>query len=72
MTFSALHLIPATPPAALLAELDAAARALDELTMRAAQLTVSLDEHAAQLRIELREDGGSRLLTPRQLFDLLA
>jgi hypothetical protein len=72
MTFSAPYTIPPRPPAELLAELDAAARAVDELTKRAAQLTFGLDEHAPRLRIELRENGGSRLLSPRQLFDLLA
>ncbi len=71
MTFTAPHMIPETPPADLLAELDAAARALDELTSRAAQLTLAMDEQARQLRIELLEDGVTRRLTPRQLFDLL-
>ena len=72
MTFSAPYTIPARPPAELLAELDAAARALEELTSRAARLTVALDEHAPQLRIELHEDGTSRELAPRELFDLLS
>ncbi len=71
MTFSAPYTIPDTPPAELLAELDAAARALDELASRAAQLTLGLDEQARRLRIELAEDGTSQQLTPRQLFDLL-
>jgi hypothetical protein len=72
MTFSAPYTIPARPPAELLAELDAAAQALEELTSRAAQLTLALDEHARQLRIELHEDGTSRELSPRDLFDLLS
>ena len=72
MTFSAPYTIPATPPAELLAELDAAAQALDELTSRAAQLTLAMDEHAGRLRIELLQDGISRQLSPRQLFELLA
>jgi len=71
MTFSAAYTIPETPPAELLAELDAAARALDELTSRAAQLTLAMDEHAGRLRIELLQDGISRQLRPRQLFELL-
>ena len=71
MTFTASSTIPGTPPADLLAELDAAARALDELTSRAAQLTLALDEQARRLRIELLEDDVTRRLTPRQLFDLL-
>ena len=71
MTFSAPYTIPETPPAELLAELDAAARALDELTSRAASLTLAMDEHARQLRIELHEDGSTCKLTPRQLFALL-
>jgi hypothetical protein len=71
MTFSAPYEIPETPPAELLAELDAAAEALDMLTRRAAQLTLAMDEQAHRLRIELVEDGESRQLSPRQLFDLL-
>jgi hypothetical protein len=71
MTLSAPYTIPETPPAELLAELDAAAQALDELTSRAAQLTLEMDEHAGRLRIELLQDGVSRQLSPRQLFDLL-
>lgn len=71
MTFSAPTTIPETPPADLLAALDAAARALDELRSRAAELTLAMDEQARQLRIELIEDGVTHRLTPRQLFDLL-
>jgi hypothetical protein len=71
MTFSAPTTIPETPPADLLAALDAAARALDELRSRAAELTLAMDEQARQLRIELIEDGVMHRLTPRQLFDLL-
>ena len=72
MTVSAPYTIPETPPAELLAELDAAAQRLDELTGRAAELTLAMDEHSHRLRIELLEDGVSRQLSPRQLFDLLA
>jgi len=72
MTFSAPYTIPETPPAELLAELDAAAQRLDELATRAAELTLAMDEHAHRLRIELLEDGVTRELSPRQLFDLLA
>ncbi len=71
MTFSPPYAIPDSPPPELLAELDAAARALDELTSRAARLTLALDEQARRLRIELSEDGTSEQLTPRQLFALL-
>jgi hypothetical protein len=71
MTLSAPYTIPETPPAELLAEPDAAAQALDELTSRAAQLTLEMDEQAGRLRIELLQDGVSRQLSPRQLFDLL-
>ena len=70
MTFSAPTTIPETPPADVLAELGAA-RALDELRGRAAELTLALDEQARQLRIELIEGGVRHGLTPRQLFDLL-
>lgn len=71
MTFSAPYTIPETPPAELLAELDAAARALDELTTRASLLTLAMDEQTRRLRIELTENGTSQQLSPRQLFDLL-
>jgi uncharacterized protein YhaN len=69
---SSPYTIPETPPAELLAELDAAAQALDELTSRAAELTLEMDEHARRLTIELTEDGVSRQLSPSQLFDLLS
>ena len=72
MSVCAPYSIPQTPPAELLAELDAAAEALDELTARAVRLTFAMDEQAGRLRIELREDDGPRPLTPTQLFDLLA
>ena len=71
MTFFAPTTIPEAPPAELLAELDAAACMLDELTRRAARLTLALDEQSGRLRIELHEDGSSRRLTPRALLDLL-
>jgi hypothetical protein len=66
------YVIPATPPAEVLAELDAAARALDELTARAAELTLAMDEQAQRLRIELRDEDGTRRLGPTDLFGLLA
>ena len=72
MTFTSPTTIPEAPPPALLAELDAAARALDELTQRATRLTLALDEQERRLRIELHADGGSRELSPRELFDLLS
>jgi hypothetical protein len=72
MTFSAPYTIPETPPAELLAELDGAARRLDELTGRAAELTLAMDEQSHRLRVELHEDGVSRELTAQQLFDLLS
>ena len=72
MMFFTPYMIPEAPPVELLAELDAAARTLDELTHRAARLTLALDDHAPRLRIELHEDGTSRPLSPRELFDLLS
>lgn len=66
------YLIPATPPAEVLAELDAAAGALDELEVRPAQLTLSMDEQTRSLRIELEEADERRPLSPSQLFALLA
>jgi len=72
MKYATPYAIPEHPPAELLAELDAAAHALDELSARAAQLTLGMDEHTRGLRIELEDEGGSRRLSPTQLFDLLA
>lgn len=71
MSVSTPYVIPSTPPAELLAELDAAAAALDALSARAAELTLAMDEHTHRLRIELRDDRGSRALTPTELFSLL-
>ena len=71
MTPSTPYTIPETPPAELLAELDAAARALDDLASRAADLTLAMDGQARRLTIELTEDGATQQLSPRQLFDLL-
>jgi hypothetical protein len=63
--------IPELPPAELLAELDAAARVLEELTERAAELTLGMDAQARSLGVELIEDGDVRRLTPSELLDLL-
>jgi hypothetical protein len=59
------------PPAELLADLDAAAHVLDELSLRAAALTIGMDEQTRSLRIELDDGAASRELTPTQLFELL-
>jgi hypothetical protein len=72
MTYSTPYLIPHEPPAEVLAELDAAARALDGLMNRAAELTLGMDEEARSLRIELVDGGETRPLTPTQLFTLLS
>lgn len=66
------YVIPTTPPAELLAELDAATRALDALSARAAELTLEMDEQARRLRIELHDDRGVIALTPTELFGLLS
>ena len=71
MNYSTPYVIPEVPPAELLAELDAAARALDELAARAAQLTLGMDEHTRGLRIEIQDGDATRPLSPTQLFDLL-
>jgi hypothetical protein len=71
MNYSTQYVIPETPPAEVLAELDAAARALDELSDRAAQLTLGMDEQTRGLRIELTDGGPPQRLSPTQLFDLL-
>jgi hypothetical protein len=65
------YAIPESPPADLLAELDEAARRLDELSARALELTIGMDEQARTLLIQVAEDGDVRSLTPTQLFDLL-
>jgi len=70
--YSTPYAIPATPPAELLAELDDAARALDQLSARAAQLTLGMDEQTRGLRIELEDSGERRMLSPTQLFELLS
>jgi hypothetical protein len=72
MTLSYSYPIPDEPPSELYAELDAAARALDELTSRADQLTLGMDEQTRGLRIELDDGERTRRLTPTQLFELLA
>jgi hypothetical protein len=65
------YVIPTTPPPEVLAELDAAAQALDALSARAAELTLAMDEQTHQLRIDLHDDRGSRALSPTELFALL-
>ena len=71
MHYSIPYLIPDVPPAEVLAELDAAARALDELSARAAQLTLGMDEQTRGLRIEVEDGDATHLLSPTQLFELL-
>lgn len=71
MNYSSPYPIPEAPPAEVLAELDAAARALDELSARAAQLSFGMDEQTRSLCIELDDAGDVRRLTPTQLFRLL-
>lgn len=66
------YVIPEVPPAEVLAELDAAARTLDELAARAAQLTLATDEQTRSVRIELDDADEPTRLSPTQLFDLLA
>jgi len=70
MSYSTPYPIPDAPPAEVLAELDAAARVLDELSARAAELTLGMDQ-TGSLRIELDDGAGQTMLTPTQLFDLL-
>jgi hypothetical protein len=72
MQYSTPYVIPETPPAEVLAELDAAACALHALSARAAQLTLAVDEQTRSLRIELEDAGEPHQLSPRQLFALLA
>jgi hypothetical protein len=72
MNYSTQYVIPDVPPAEVLAELDAAARALDELTARAVELTLEMDEQTRSLRIELVDGGETQRLAPAQLLELLA
>ena len=72
MRYSSQYVIPELPPAELLAELDDAARVLDELTARAAELTLGMDEQTRSLRIDFHDGGTSHRLAPAQLLDLLA
>ncbi len=72
MNYSSQYVIPPIPPAELLAELDDAARVLDELTARAAVLTLGMDEQTRSLRIELADRGTTKRLAPSELLDLLA
>ena len=71
MTHDSPHAIPEQPPPDALAELDAAALALDDLSRRGARLTLGMDETTRALRIELDEGAGVLALTPTQLFTLL-
>jgi len=66
------YAIPASPPADLLAELDAAAAALDELRLRSIELSLDMDAQTGHLRIDLADGYGTRALTPTELFELLA
>ena len=63
--------IPEQPPPEALAELDAAAAALDDLALRSASVTFGMDERTRTLRIELDEGARATTLTPTQLFALL-
>jgi len=72
MRYSSQYVIPETPPAEVLAELDDAARVLDELTARAAELTLGMDEQTRSLRIDFHDGGVSHRLAPAQLLELLA
>jgi hypothetical protein len=72
MNYSTQYVIPHAPPAEVLAELDAAARVLDELTARAAELTLVMDEQTRSLRIDLDDGGKTRRLGPAQLLELLS
>jgi hypothetical protein len=72
MRHSSQYVIPERPPAEALAELDAAARVLDALTARAAELTLGMDKRTRSVRIDLQDGGTSHRLAPVQLLDLLA
>jgi hypothetical protein len=72
MRYSSQYVIPDLPPAEVLAELDDAARVLDELTARAAELTLGMDEQTRSLRIDYRDSSTSHRLAPAQLLELLA
>lgn len=69
---AAEYTVPPSPPDEVLAELDAAARALDELSLRAVELAIGMDEQAGGLRISLTGEHRTRALTPTELFALLS
>ena len=71
MNYSTPYVIPETPPAEVFAELDAAAQALDELSARAAELSLGVDEQTRGLLIELDDNDVVSRLSPTQLFALL-
>jgi hypothetical protein len=72
MSYSHPYLIPESPPAELLAELDEATRVLDAMTARAEELTLVMDRQTRGLRIEHYDGATKHRLTPTQLFSLLA
>lgn len=72
MHYESAYAIPDQPPSDALAELDAAARALDVLSQRAAHLTLGMDEQTRSLRIDLDDGVTVSALTPTQLFALLS
>ena len=71
MRYESPYTVPEQPPPDVLAELDLAARSLDLLSRRGARLTLGMDEQTRNIRVELDEGAGPRVLTPTQLFDLL-
>lgn len=62
---------PPSSDSGLWADLDAAARSLEEIFERGGELSLDLDERTGRLRILLDDANGALQLTPTQLFELL-
>ena len=65
---------PASPPPEALAELDKAARVLDELAKKQVSLHFEVDDASSKIRVQVRDGGGNvlREIPNTKLLDVLA
>jgi hypothetical protein len=65
---------PATPPPEALAELDKAARVLDELSTKQVNLHFEVDDSSQNIHVQVRDAGGKvlREIPATKLLDVLA
>jgi flagellar protein FlaG len=65
---------PATPPPDALAELDKAARVLDELGKKQVNLHFEIDDTSKRIHVQVRDNGGNvlREIPATRLLDVLA